>query len=248
MATIARSAMTRRSRATSSSRRASRYSASSVIRQSYPARPCPVEPLILALQIRKRGTFSTFGGTPADLQQRTHHRTHPPADRYLGERSRGRCRPNLKPAPVAPDRFEPRRTTMSTTSHPLHRELPHADDELMTIKGGGHTRPGPRSDTALLAPPRHWAARLPDCRISTVMTRCGVSRPTATSWLSGFADGGLLQDIKVGRVVCSSTASSSSYSSAPSPPPTGCEQMGARGDTSTCRSPPMRRSPSCEET
>ena len=23
---------------------------------------------------------------------------------------------------------------MSTTSHPLHRELPHADDELMTIK------------------------------------------------------------------------------------------------------------------
>jgi len=32
---------------------------------------------------------------------------------------------------------------MSTTSHPLHRELPHADDELMTIKGGGHTRPGP---------------------------------------------------------------------------------------------------------
>ena len=136
--------MTRRSRATSPSRRASRYSASSVIRQPYPARPCPVEPLILAPRIRKRGTFSTFGGTPADLQQRTHHCTHPPADRYLGERSRGRCRPNLKPAPVAPDRFEPRRTTMSTTSHPLHRELPHADDELMTIKGGGHppaTRP-----------------------------------------------------------------------------------------------------------
>ena len=23
---------------------------------------------------------------------------------------------------------------MSTTSHPLHRELPHADDELMTLK------------------------------------------------------------------------------------------------------------------
>ena len=111
-----------------------------------------------------------------------------------------------------------------------------ADD----AKGGGHTRPGPGSDTALLAPPPHRATRLPDCRISTVMTRCGVSRPTATSWLSGFADGGLLQDIKVGRVVCSSTASSSSYSSAPSPPPRGCEQMGARGDTSTCRSPPMR--------
>ena len=44
---------------------------------------------------------------------------------------------------------------MSTTSHTLHRELPHADDELMTIKGGGHTRPGPGSDTALLAPLPH---------------------------------------------------------------------------------------------
>ena len=50
---------------------------------------------------------------------------------------------------------------MSTTSHPLHRELPHADDELMTIKGGGHTRPGPGSDAALLAPPRHTALRFP---------------------------------------------------------------------------------------
>jgi len=98
----------------------------------------------LGVQIPKDGTFSTFGGTSADLQQRTHHCTHPPAVRYPGERSRERSRPNLKPAPVVPDRFEPRRTTMSTTSHPLHRELPHADDELMTIKGGGHppaTRP-----------------------------------------------------------------------------------------------------------
>src|SRR5665811_1840987 len=39
----------------------------------------------------------------------------------------------------------------------------------------------------------------PYCRISTVMTRCGVSRPTATSWLGAFAEAGLLQDIKVGR-------------------------------------------------
>lgn len=39
----------------------------------------------------------------------------------------------------------------------------------------------------------------PYCRISTVMTRCGVSRPTATSWLGAFAEAGLLQDLKVGR-------------------------------------------------
>ena len=39
----------------------------------------------------------------------------------------------------------------------------------------------------------------PYCRISTVMTRCGVSRPAATSWLGAFAEAGLLQDIKVGR-------------------------------------------------
>src|ERR1035437_1939744 len=50
--------------------------------------PCPVEPLILALQIRKRGTFSIFGGTSADLQRCTHHWTHPAGIRYLGERSR----------------------------------------------------------------------------------------------------------------------------------------------------------------
>src|SRR5664280_237002 len=33
--------------------------------------PCPVESVILALRIRKRGTVSIFGGTSADLQQRT---------------------------------------------------------------------------------------------------------------------------------------------------------------------------------
>lgn len=39
----------------------------------------------------------------------------------------------------------------------------------------------------------------PYCRIRTVMARCDVSRPTATSWLSAFAQAGLLQDVKVGR-------------------------------------------------
>jgi len=39
----------------------------------------------------------------------------------------------------------------------------------------------------------------PYCRIATVMERCGVSRPTATGWLNGLADGGLLQTTKVGR-------------------------------------------------
>ena len=39
----------------------------------------------------------------------------------------------------------------------------------------------------------------PYCRIRTVMVRCGVSRPTATNWLSSLADAGLLRDHKVGR-------------------------------------------------
>jgi Fic family protein len=39
----------------------------------------------------------------------------------------------------------------------------------------------------------------PYCRIATVMARCNVSRPTATSWLSALADADLLADIKVGR-------------------------------------------------
>jgi len=60
---------------------------------------------------------------------------------------------------------------MSTTSPPLHRELPHADDELMTIKGGGHTRPGPGSDAALLAPPPHRAARFPDWPIGPLLAK-----------------------------------------------------------------------------
>ncbi|HQE16474.1 MAG TPA: Fic/DOC family N-terminal domain-containing protein [Mycobacterium sp.] len=38
----------------------------------------------------------------------------------------------------------------------------------------------------------------PYCRIATVMDRCGVSRPTATTWLNVLADHGLLQPIKAG--------------------------------------------------
>ncbi len=39
----------------------------------------------------------------------------------------------------------------------------------------------------------------PYCRIATVMSRCDVSRPTATSWLSGLAAAGMLEDERVGR-------------------------------------------------
>ena len=39
----------------------------------------------------------------------------------------------------------------------------------------------------------------PYCRIGTVMQRCEVSRPTATSWLNSLAEAGLLGDHKVGR-------------------------------------------------
>ncbi len=39
----------------------------------------------------------------------------------------------------------------------------------------------------------------PYCRISTVVERCGVSRPTAAAWLNALADHGMLQTVKVGR-------------------------------------------------
>ena len=39
----------------------------------------------------------------------------------------------------------------------------------------------------------------PYCRISTVMDRCGVSRPTAASWLNSLAENEMLQTLKVGR-------------------------------------------------
>ncbi|MFB7878020.1 Fic family protein [Nocardia sp. NPDC056064] len=39
----------------------------------------------------------------------------------------------------------------------------------------------------------------PYCRIATVMSRCNVSRPTATGWLNGLAEAGMLQDKKLGR-------------------------------------------------
>lgn len=39
----------------------------------------------------------------------------------------------------------------------------------------------------------------PYCRIATVVERCGVSRPTATKWLSELASAGLVDDLKVGR-------------------------------------------------
>ncbi len=39
----------------------------------------------------------------------------------------------------------------------------------------------------------------PYCRISTVMTRCGVSRPTATKWLKMLADNDVLVAIRAGK-------------------------------------------------
>lgn len=39
----------------------------------------------------------------------------------------------------------------------------------------------------------------PYCRISTVIERCGVSRPTATKWLNTLAEAGLLEDVRAGR-------------------------------------------------
>jgi Fic family protein len=39
----------------------------------------------------------------------------------------------------------------------------------------------------------------PYCRIANVMSRCGVSRPTATGWLTALVEAGVLQDLKVGR-------------------------------------------------
>jgi Fic family protein len=39
----------------------------------------------------------------------------------------------------------------------------------------------------------------PYCRISNVIARCGVSRPTATKWLNELVEGGVLDDNRVGR-------------------------------------------------
>lgn len=39
----------------------------------------------------------------------------------------------------------------------------------------------------------------PYCRITNVVDRCGVSRPTATAWLGALAEAGMLQDVKIGR-------------------------------------------------
>lgn len=39
----------------------------------------------------------------------------------------------------------------------------------------------------------------PYCRISDVVERCGVSRPTATSWLNALVEAGVLHDFKAGR-------------------------------------------------
>ena len=39
----------------------------------------------------------------------------------------------------------------------------------------------------------------PYCRINTVVSRCGVSRPTATGWLNALVEAGLLQESKIGR-------------------------------------------------
>lgn len=39
----------------------------------------------------------------------------------------------------------------------------------------------------------------PYCRISNVMARCNVSRPTATAWLNGLVAANALMDVRVGR-------------------------------------------------
>ncbi len=39
----------------------------------------------------------------------------------------------------------------------------------------------------------------PYCRISNVIDRCEVSRPTATKWLNELVAAGVLRDMKVGR-------------------------------------------------
>lgn len=41
----------------------------------------------------------------------------------------------------------------------------------------------------------------PYCRISTVASRCDVSRQTASSWLHALVEAGLLQDVKAGREI-----------------------------------------------
>jgi Fic family protein len=39
----------------------------------------------------------------------------------------------------------------------------------------------------------------PYCRINDVVSRCGISRPTATKWLNDFSSNQRLTQIKIGR-------------------------------------------------
>lgn len=39
----------------------------------------------------------------------------------------------------------------------------------------------------------------PYCRISNVVERCGVSRPTATNWLNDLVETGLLVGVRMGK-------------------------------------------------
>lgn len=83
-----------------------------------------------------------------------------------------------------------RQTALSTVStiDGIHELQVHAQEQIRAT-----TTAGASADL------RDVLFEQPYCRISSVMTRCGVSRPTATGWLNALVESGVLHGIKRGR-------------------------------------------------
>lgn len=86
-------------------------------------------------------------------------------------------------------------TGVEQTSAGTVRKISAIRDLQGAFHGRARAASSGGSDSELLA----VLFEQPYARIGTVMDRCGVSRPTATRWLSDLAEAGLLMDRKIGR-------------------------------------------------
>ena len=83
------------------------------------------------------------------------------------------------------------RVTAESTTHKIKaiRDLQrYVTEQIRPVSGAGRH-----------ADFRNVLFEQPYLRIQTVMDRCGVSRPTATSWLNALVTLGILRDLKLGR-------------------------------------------------
>lgn len=82
-----------------------------------------------------------------------------------------------------------RQTALSTISKIDH--IQHLQEEMLKVIRA--VTPGANADLLGVL------FEQPYCRISNVVQRCGVSRPTATNWLNALVGAGALRDVKAGR-------------------------------------------------